>query len=447
MPLEIFDSITQLSFYLKKKIESDFGSISVKGEVSGVKMHTSGHLYFSLKDNQSVLDGICWKSAVGHLSVMPEDGMEVRCFGRLTTYPGRSKYQIIAQNIVPEGQGALLKLLEAKKAQLREEGLFDVAHKKPLPAFPRVIGVITSATGAVIQDILHRIAARFPCHVIVWPVKVQGTGACNEIVRALQGFNAIKNCEHVPDLIIVARGGGSIEDLWTFNEEAVARAVFASHIPVISAVGHETDTTLIDYVADQRAPTPSAAAEMAVPVQQEWQKKLQQVHSRFLMQGERIIERFFLRFSWLMEKMPGAIAFFETHAQRLDEALEALCGVQKKCFEGWKVKISLLQQRLPDVKHVLEMHLVALNSKGQTLEIALERYIHNVRHALQMQEERLEGFSYKRALKRGFCLAFQGKTLVRSVEDIASNASVNIRVCDGLIDASVVSTKKTPPLF
>ncbi|MDE2301477.1 MAG: exodeoxyribonuclease VII large subunit, partial [Sphingomonadales bacterium] len=264
-------TITEISQRLKRVVEDRFGLVRVRGELSGVKRAASGHLYLCLKDEGARLDGVMWKGQVGRLSFRPEDGIEVIASGKLTTYPGRSNYQIVIERMEIAGEGALLALLAKLRERLASEGLFDAARKRPLPFLPRVIGVVTSPTGAVIRDILHRLSDRFPSHVVVWPVAVQGQGAAAGIAAAITGFSALVPGGAVPrpDLVIVARGGGSIEDLWSFNEEAVVRAIAASTIPVISAVGHETDTTLADFAADRRAPTPTAAAEMAVPVRAE----------------------------------------------------------------------------------------------------------------------------------------------------------------------------------
>ncbi len=261
-------TVGELSAALKRTVEDAFGHVRVRGEISGFKRAASGHLYLSLKDDTAVLDAVCWKGVAAGLRFKPEDGLEVICTGRITTYPGRSKYQIVIEAMEPAGIGALMALLEERKRKLAAEGLFAPERKKPRPYLPEVIGVVTSPTGAVIRDILHRLADRFPRHVLIWPVLVQGEGAAEQIARAIEGFNAIAEGGEVPrpDVLIVARGGGSLEDLWAFNEEVVVRAAAASVIPLISAVGHETDTTLIDYASDLRAPTPTAAAELAVPV-------------------------------------------------------------------------------------------------------------------------------------------------------------------------------------
>src|SRR6476619_928507 len=262
-------TVTELSAALKRTVEDNFGYVRVRGEISGYKgPHSSGHVYFALKDESAKIDGVIWKGVFGRMRLKPEEGMEVIVTGKLTTYPNRSSYQIIVETLEPAGLGALMALLEERKRKLTAEGLFDEARKQLLPFLPEVIGVITSPTGAVIRDILHRLADRFPRRVLVWPVRVQGETSAAEVAGAIHGFNAMPEGGPLPrpDLIIVARGGGSLEDLWSFNEEIVVRAAADSMIPLISAVGHETDVTLIDFASDKRAPTPTAAAEKAVPV-------------------------------------------------------------------------------------------------------------------------------------------------------------------------------------
>ncbi|PIL22187.1 hypothetical protein P775_00645, partial [Puniceibacterium antarcticum] len=264
-------TVSELSGAVKRVIEGEFGFVRVRGEVGRVSRPRSGHVYLDLKDDRSVISGVMWKGAVSKLQTQPEEGMEVVATGRLTTFPGQSKYQIVIDDIRPAGMGALMAMLEKRKAALQAEGLIEASRKRALPYLPEVIGVITSPSGAVIRDILHRLRERFPRKVLIWPVVVQGAKCAPEVTRAIEGFNALTPGGAIPrpDLLIVARGGGSIEDLWGFNEESVARAAAASEIPLISAVGHETDTTLIDFVSDRRAPTPTAAAELAVPVRLE----------------------------------------------------------------------------------------------------------------------------------------------------------------------------------
>ena len=264
-------SVSELSHSLKRVVEDTFAHVRVRGELSRFTLARSGHMYVTLKDENAVLDGVCWKGTVARLAVHPEEGMEVVVTGRLSTYSGRSSYQIVIEQMEMAGEGALLKLLEDRRKKLLAEGLFDDERKQLLPTLPEVIGVVTSPTGAVIRDILHRLRDRFPRHVLLWPTNVQGDGAAESIAAAIDGFNTLAPGGVVPrpDLLIVARGGGSLEDLWAFNEEVVIRAAAESDIPLISAVGHETDTTLIDFASDQRAPTPTAAAEMAVPVRRD----------------------------------------------------------------------------------------------------------------------------------------------------------------------------------
>ena len=261
-------TVSEVSGVVKRMIESEFGHVRIRGEVGRVVWARSGHLYFDLKDDRAVLAAVSWKGQAARMAVKPEEGMEVVATGRLTTFPGQSKYQMIVEDVRPAGVGALMAMLEKRKTALQAEGLFDLSRKKKIPYLPEVIGVVTSPTGAVIRDILHRLRDRFPRKVVIWPVAVQGERCAPEVAAAIHGFNQLAPDGAIPrpDLIIVARGGGSIEDLWGFNEEVVVRAAAASEIPLISAVGHETDTTLIDYVSDQRAPTPTAAAELAVPV-------------------------------------------------------------------------------------------------------------------------------------------------------------------------------------
>src|SRR5438034_4946506 len=264
-------SVSELSQALKRSVEENFSHVRVRGEISGYKRHSSGHCYFAVKDAGAVADAVCWRQTAIRLPIRPEDGMEVVCTGRLTTYPGRSKYQLVVDSIALAGIGALLRILEERRQRLAAEGLFAAERKKKLPFLPEVIGIVTSPTGAVIRDILHRLADRFPRRVLLWPVAVQGEGAAAQIAAAIQGFNRLAPGGRAPrpDLIIVARGGGGLEDLMPFNEEIVVRAAAASVIPLISAVGPETDTTLIDHASDRRAPTPTAAAEIAVPVRLE----------------------------------------------------------------------------------------------------------------------------------------------------------------------------------
>lgn len=314
-------SVGELSGRLKRMVEGEFGHVRLRGEISGYKRAASGHAYLCLKDESAVIDGVMWKGSAAGLAFRPEDGIEVVATGRLTTYPGRSKYQIVIERMELAGAGQLMALLEKLKAKLAAEGLFDRDRKRALPFMPRVIGVVTSPTGAVIRDILHRLEDRCPTHVVVWPVKVQGQGAAEEVAAAVRGFGALPEGGPVPrpDLLIVARGGGSIEDLWAFNEEPVVRAVAASPIPIISAVGHETDTTLCDHAADLRAPTPTAAAEIAVPVLSELRLTLDTMGARTARCASRYVERGRERVAALARVMPTRDRLLGPQRQRTDE--------------------------------------------------------------------------------------------------------------------------------
>jgi exodeoxyribonuclease VII large subunit len=320
-------TVSELSAALKRTVEESYGQIRVRGEISGYRgPHSSGHAYFALKDASARIDAVIWKTAFGRMRIKPEDGLEVVATGRLTTYPGRSTYQIVIETLEPAGLGALMALLEQRKRMLAAEGLFDEARKRRLPYLPDVIGVVTSPSGAVIRDILHRLADRFPRHVLVWPVRVQGDGAAEEIAAAIRGFNALPEAGAIPrpDLLIVARGGGSIEDLWAFNEDIVVRAAAASLIPLISAVGHETDVTLIDFVADRRAPTPTAAAEIAVPVRSELVNRIDSLARRTLACWGRGQDARRTELRAAARALPSADMLLALPRQRLDAAAERL---------------------------------------------------------------------------------------------------------------------------
>ncbi len=315
-------TVSELSGAVKRVIEGEFGLVRVRGEVGRVSRPASGHLYFDLKDDRSVIAAISWKGQVAKMQVRPEEGVEVVATGRMTTFPGQSKYQLIVDDVAPAGAGALMAMLEKRKAALGAEGLFDPARKKPIPYLPRVIGVVTSPSGAVIRDILHRLRDRFPRHVLIWPVAVQGQDCAAQVAAAIRGFNAIAPGGAIPrpDVLIVARGGGSLEDLWGFNEEIVVRAAAGSDIPLISAVGHETDTTLIDYASDLRAPTPTAAAELAVPVRLELLATLEALGARLVRGiGQGVVLRQ-QRLRDLSRALPRVETLVATPRQRLDAA-------------------------------------------------------------------------------------------------------------------------------
>ena len=334
-------SVSQLSAAIKRTVEDGFARVRVRGELSGAKRAASGHFYAALKDDNALIDMVMWKGQAARLAFRPEDGIEVIATGKLTTYPGRSKYQLVVESLEVAGEGALMLLFEKLKARLGGEGLFDRDRKQPLPYLPRTIGVVTSPTGAVIRDILHRLADRCPSHVIVWPVLVQGEGAAAQVAAAIRGFDALAPGGKVarPDLVIVARGGGSIEDLWAFNEEVVVRAIADCRIPTISAVGHETDVTLADYAADMRAPTPTAAAEMAVPVRAELQAQLATWGGRMIGAANRQQALRGERLTALARHLPRRDALYAPQRQRLDDVGERL-------GRGQRQRLAMLGERL-----------------------------------------------------------------------------------------------------
>jgi len=422
-------TVSELSQALKRVVEDRFGHVRIRGEISGFKRAASGHLYMALKDENAVLDAVCWRGTAGRLAVAPEDGLEVIAVGRLTTYAGRSKYQIVIESLEVAGEGALLKLLEERRKKLAAEGLFDPERKKPLPYLPDVIGVVTSPTGAVIRDILHRLSDRFPRHVLLWPVLVQGDGAAGQVAAAIQGFNALAADGPVPrpDLLIVARGGGSLEDLWAFNEEEVVRAAAASALPIISAVGHETDTTLIDFVADRRAPTPTAAAEMAVPVRSELVSTVMDLASRLFAGATRTLEHRRMRVEGLARGLPDADTLVATKAQYLDMVADRLDQAARSLLQGKQRELSIEAGRLRSPAQVLAangQHLAMLDERLATgARRALDRGGEHLiridrrftpepilRTLVRLDEklaqfgERLDSVSYERVLSRGYAL-------------------------------------------
>src|SRR5690349_17751836 len=320
-------TVTELSSALKRTVEDTFGHVRVRGEISGFRgPHSSGHCYFTLKDESAKIEAVIWRTTHARMRFRPQEGLEVIATGKLTTYPGSSKYQIVIEALEPAGIGALMALMEARKKKLAAEGLFDEARKQLLPWLPEVIGVVTSPTGAVIRDILHRLSDRFPRRVLVWPVRVQGEGSAEQIARAIRGFNALPETGRIPrpDVLIVARGGGSLEDLWSFNEEIVVRAAAQSMIPLISAVGHETDITLIDFAADKRAPTPTAAAEMAVPVRSELVAEVESLARRVFVCWQRGQEGRRNELRAAARALPGLSELLAIPRQRLDSATASL---------------------------------------------------------------------------------------------------------------------------
>jgi exodeoxyribonuclease VII large subunit len=439
-------SVSEISTAIKRLVEDNFGHVRVRGEISGWKLATSGHAYLKLKDENALLDAVCWKGVVSKIPFRPEDGMEVVCSGRLTTYPGRSNYQLVIDYMEPAGVGALMALLEKRKAMLAAEGLFDAKRKKTLPFMPRVIGVVTSPTGAVIRDILHRLSDRFPCNVIVWGVPVQGEGAAEKIAAAINGFNG-SQLQVPPDLIIVARGGGSLEDLWAFNEEVVVRAVAASRIPVISAVGHETDTTLIDYVADRRAPTPTAAAEIAVPVREELLAGVMELEKRLLIAMTRFLQVYADKVSGLARGLPNPGRLIDVATQRLDDWSERLyaslpSSIQKKS-QFLAVATAKLQPHT--LLNTIERDGVKIHEASERMKRIVVRNIEDRERKLANAFQLLETLAPKNVLKRGFALVrnAEGGIVMRS-SSVKPQELLELEFFDGKKSVIYTADKENP---
>ncbi|MCI4655372.1 exodeoxyribonuclease VII large subunit [Sphingomonas aquatilis] len=420
-------SVGELSFKLKRMVEGEFGHVRLRGEISGYKRAASGHVYLALKDDAAVIDGVMWKGQVNALAFAPQDGIEVIATGKLTTYPGRSKYQIVIERMELAGAGALMALFEKLKAKLAGEGLFDRERKVPLPYLPRTIGVVTSPTGAVIRDILHRLEDRCPSHVIVWPVKVQGQGAAEEVAAAVRGFNAIPADGPVPrpDLVIVARGGGSIEDLWAFNEEVVVRAVADCTIPIISAVGHETDTTLCDFAADLRAPTPTAAAELAVPVLADLRYTIQSHGSRTQRCANRYVERGRERLTALARLLPKREALLGPQRQRADDAGQRL-------DRGLERRVTLARGSLD-------------RSAGALRPAVLERQVERGRERLAATWRLVQSLNPDAVLDRGYArVTARDGTTLSSAAAVRAAGAVTLRFRDDSVDAVVGDEAPAP---
>jgi exodeoxyribonuclease VII large subunit len=433
-------SVGEISRAVKRTLEGTFDRIRVRGEVSRPNYHGSGHLYFTLKDEEAVIDSVCWKGNVGRLGLTLEEGMEVICTGRISSYPRSSKYQIVIESVELAGEGALLKLLEDRRKKLTAEGLFDPEAKQALPFLPDIIGVITSPTGAVIRDILHRLSDRFPRRVILWPCPVQGEGAADKIAAAIDGFNACTADGAIPrpDLIIVARGGGSLEDLWAFNEEIVVRAAAASAIPLISAIGHETDTTLIDFAADVRAPTPTAAAEMAVPVRAELMAQILESARRLVTGLDRYWEDQRLRLESLGRGLPQPDYLLEEASQRLDGETERLGLAAQNRLGTLAERIGALGSRLRHPRDVMKAAGSQLDQSGDRLRPAFDRLLRNLTDRLATQSQLLRSVSYKSVLERGFALVRDaaGNPVLRAV-DATARAAIDIEFTDGVVGATV----------
>ncbi|WP_324828884.1 exodeoxyribonuclease VII large subunit [Qipengyuania zhejiangensis] len=425
-------SVSEISQLLKRTVEDRFGFVRIRGELSGVKRAASGHMYCALKDDKAVIDGVMWRGSTQRLSFKPEDGLEVIATGKLTTYPGRSKYQIVIEGMELAGEGALLALLEKTKARLAAEGLFAPERKRALPFLPRTIGVVTSPTGAVIRDILHRLADRFPSRVIVWPVLVQGQGAADQVAGAVRGFSALPTGHpDRPDLVIVARGGGSIEDLWSFNEEVVVRAIAECTIPTISAVGHETDTTLADFAADRRAPTPTAAAEIAVPVRAELAATIEDLVHRQRQCALRPVLLGRERLEARAQRLPRPEALLQPQSQALDDLSDRLRrGLMDRAGQGrerlGKLRLtpSVLERGLRDAQRALA---------GQRLVPALiEKPLAERRDRLAALMRLAEQLHPDGPLQRGYVrvIGSDGRTLTDRA-DAAKEAALTLKFRDG----------------
>jgi exodeoxyribonuclease VII large subunit len=465
-------TVSELSTALKRTIEDAYGYVRVRGELGKVSYHGNGHVYFDLKDDRACIAGVIWRSTALRIALKLEAGLEVVVTGRLTTYPGRSQYQIIVDTLEPAGIGALMALLEERKRKLAAEGLFDEARKQLLPFLPTVIGVVTSPSGAVIRDILHRLADRFPRRVLLWPVKVQGEGSAAEVAAAIEGFNALP--EHGssmlpprPDLIIVARGGGSLDDLWSFNEEIVVRAAAASLVPLISAVGHETDVTLIDFAADRRAPTPTAAAEMAVPVRSELLLDIESLSRRAHACWRRNQEARLAELRSASRALPKAEELIALPRQRLDHAAAGLNRALQSNAHSHHVRFSRIAGRLSDrllranierrrerygslslrlragVAANLAVHRTRIGQERERVFAFGERARRAVRHCIAVRASRagrggelLAAFSYRGVLARGFALVRDANSRpLHSAAAVSVGMPLEIEFSDGRIAA------------
>ena len=443
-------SVSELANALKRTIESAYGFVRLRAELSKVTRHASGHVYLTLKDDRAAIDGVVWKGQVRALACQPEQGMEVIVTGRITTYPASSKYQIVIETMEPAGVGALLAQLERLKAKLAAEGLFEAARKRTLPATPAVIGVITSPTGAVIRDILHRIRDRWPCRVIVWPVVVQGDAAATQVCAAIAGFNALSPYGPVPrpEVLIIARGGGSVEDLWAFNDEALARAAAASAIPLISAVGHETDTTLIDFVSDRRAPTPTAAAEMATPVLAELKAIVADRQARLIRAVARLAEDRGNRLAAASRGLPRPADILAMANQRFDLAAGRLdAALQKNAAAHERDLIRVAGRFSPgllDRPRRIKAERVA--DLWNRLPPAVERRLARAGEALNNLDKLRQSFNPDGPLKRGFARVHHADGhLARAAGDLKPGEAVRLVFIDGDRSAVVTGGVAPPP--
>ena len=440
-------SVTELSSALKSTIEDNFGYVRIKGELSGINKHSSGHIYLTLKDENAIINGIIWRSSVAKIKIQPEEGLEVICSGKISTgynpgrYPGRSNYQITIDSMKPAGVGALMAILEERKQKLKIEGLFEEIHKKTLPKYPTSIGVITSPTGAVLQDIKHRISDRFPCNIILWPVPVQGNDAAGLIENAILGFNTLDESKiQKPDVIILARGGGSIEDLWCFNEEEVVRAVFQSQIPVISAIGHETDTTLVDYAADMRAPTPTAAAELATPAKDILITELSENSNRLNSSIKNIVSMSRERVVSVQKLLPSYQNLFNLKlndinilAQRLPTAIKIYLQneITNLQTSSSKLNLKILKEKIKNSQNSLSSLKNQLTNNSKT---NLSTQSNRVLSASKL----LESLSYKSVIKRGFSVVRNSSNIILTKKtDVLNDKKLNVETKFGTINVTV----------
>ena len=449
-------SVSSLSRALKDTLEKSFSSVRVKGEIGRVTRAQSGHVYLDLKDEKAVLSCVIWRGERARIDFQPETGQEVLCTGRITTYGGQSRYQLVIESMAFAGAGALMLEMEKRRKKLFAEGLFDEARKKPLPYFPQVIGVVSSPSGAVIRDILHRIRARSGAHVLLWPVRVQGKEAAGEVAAAIKGFNALEAGRALPrpQLLIVARGGGALEDLWPFNDEALLRAAAKSDIPLISAIGHETDRMLLDEVADLRAPTPSAAAEIAVPVAADLRASLASLEARRLSAMEKAMRQDKERLMRLAKTLEGARDALQHAEQRLDDQSLRLPKALRHHLEKWRARAqSLGRARLQSAMRSRLARVQKFDEKR--LQSALTFRLQSTRARLQSCVKMLESLSHRSVLKRGFVLVFSAKDkLLRHAEDAKRESALRLLFADASLSARPLSPSggaaqksggKTPP--
>lgn len=440
-------SVTELSSALKSTIEDNFGYVRIKGELSGINKHSSGHIYLTLKDENAIINGIIWRSSVAKIKIQPEEGLEVICSGKISTgynpgrYPGRSNYQITIDSMKPAGVGALMAILEERKQKLKIEGLFEEIHKKTLPKYPTSIGVITSPTGAVLQDIKHRISDRFPCNIILWPVPVQGNDAAELIENAISGFNTLDESKiQKPDVIILARGGGSIEDLWCFNEEEVVRAVFQSQIPVISAIGHETDTTLVDYAADMRAPTPTAAAELATPAKDILITELSENSNRLNSSIKNIVSMSRERVVSVQKLLPSYQNLFNLKLNEINILVQRLPTAIKIYLQNEitnlqtsssKLNLKILKEKIKNSQNSLSSLKNQLTNNSKT---NLSTQSNRVLSASKL----LESLSYKSVIKRGFSVVRNSSNIILTKKtDVLNDKKLNVETKFGTINVTV----------